>query len=193
MVKVQNNLELNIQLQTISGAMCLAESSTVKRNTLIESFNEDLKSLSNLIEEDESIEKQSPELVEFLSILYDNAKKYVSNYGEAVLVLKTKSSEFNEIYESLSYQNGEKEIFIKYVNQLEKDLFDKILGEPFIDEDNYLDEKDSVLSKIKDNDLKRSIESFTDMLDKYFVDINEQNEMILSIVELIKTVKNEVR
>ena len=193
MVKVQNNLELNIQLQTISGAMRLAESSTVKRNTLIESFNEDLKSLSNLIEEDESIEKQSPELIEFLSILYDNAKKYVSNYGEAVSVLKTKTSEFNEIYENLSYQNGEKEIFIKYVNQLEKDLFDKILGEAFIDEDNYLDEKDNVLSKIKDTDLKRSIEAFTDMLDKYFVDINEQNEMILSIVELIKTVKNEVR
>ena len=86
--------------------MRLAKSSTVKRNTLIESFNEDLKSLSNLIEEDESIEKQSPELIEFLSILHDNAKKYVSNYGEAVSVLKTKSSEFNEIYENLSYQNG---------------------------------------------------------------------------------------
>lgn len=195
---VMDNIEINIQLHTIYGSCAMLESSTQYRYNILERLNEQYQMFEKLINNQKERENGHYDVtLEQLSYYGNELKRYLdqyeNDYGYAIKVTKSRVEDISESYkEFMNEENISHERFVKMIEEINNFDYDIVLGKPFIDYKALLNQFEEGILKIHDEQLTGSLTKLLDSMSNQFEVIHNQNDVIASTIELIKTINLEV-
>lgn len=194
--QVMDNLEINIQLHTLYGAISMMSKSVIYRYNIVSDLQEQCKAfnqiMSNIIDENEQIDNEIDNLIDDVYEFETYLNKYESEYGECINKAKEQENNISEVYQDMIKQTIDMNQFKEYVDELNKYDYDLIQGNDFIDYEKLIEEFSDEINKIEDKEFKSKLEALIQQMSYQFKIISQQNDVIASTIELIKTINLEV-
>ena len=194
--QVMDNLEINIQLHTLYGAISMMSKSVIYRYNIVSNLQEQCKAfnqiMSNIIDENEQIDNEIDNLIDDVYEFETYLNKYESEYGECINKAKEQENNISEVYQDMIKQTIDMNQFKEYVDELNKYDYDLIQGNDFIDYEKLIEEFSDEINKIEDKEFKSKLEALIQQMSYQFKIISQQNDVIASTIELIKTINLEV-
>lgn len=194
--QVMDNLEINIQLHTLYGAISMMSKSVIYRYNIVSDLQEQCKAfnqiMSNIIDENEQIDNEIDNLIDDVYEFETYLNKYESEYGECINKAKEQENNISEVYQDMIKQTIDMNQFKEYVDELNKYNYDLIQGNDFIDYEKLIEEFSDEINKIEDKEFKSKLEALIQQMSYQFKIISQQNDVIASTIELIKTINLEV-
>lgn len=194
--QVMDNLELNIQLHTLYGAISMMSKSVIYRYNIVSDLQEQCKAfnqiMSNIIDENIGIDNEIDNLIDDVYEFETYLNKYESEYGECINNVKQQENNISEVYQNMIKQNMEMNQFKEYIDELNKYDYDLIQGNDFIDYEKLVEEFSDEINKIENKEFKSKLETLIQQMSYQFNIISQQNDVIASTIELVKTINLEV-
>lgn len=195
--QVMDNLELNIQLHTLYGSISMMSNSVVYRYNIVSDLQEQCKAfnqiMSNLIDENTQEENEIENLIDEVYEFETYLNKYESEYGECINKAKEQENNISEVYQDMIKQNIDMNQFKEYIDELNKYDYDLIQGNDFIDYEKLIEAFSDEINKIKDREFKSKLNALIQQMSYQFKIISQQNDVIASTIELVKTINLEVK
>ena len=195
--QVMDNLELNIQLHTLYGSISMMSNSVVYRYNTVSDLQEQCKTfnqiMSNLIDENTQQENEIENLIDELYEFETYLNKYENEYGECINRVKEQENKISEVYQDMIKQNIDTNQFKEYIDELNKYDYDLIQGNHFIDYEKLIEAFSDEINKIKDREFKSKLDALIQQMSYQFKIISQQNDVIASTIELVKTINLEVK
>lgn len=194
--QVMDNLELNIQLHTLYGAISMMSKSVIYRYNIVSDLQEQCKAfnqiMSNIIDENIGIDNEIDNLIDDVYEFETYLNKYESEYGECINNVKQQENNIADVYQNMIKQNMEMNQFKEYIDELNKYDYDLIQGNNFIDYEKLVEEFSDEINKIENQEFKSKLETLIQQMSYQFNIISQQNDVIASTIELVKTINLEV-
>lgn len=195
--QVMDNLELNIQLHTLYGSISMMSNSVVYRYNTVSDLQEQCKTfnqiMSNLIDENTQEENEIENLIDEVYEFETYLNKYESEYGECINKAKEQENNISEVYQDMIKQNIDMNQFKEYIDELNKYDYDLIQGNDFIDYEKLIEAFSDEINKIKNREFKSKLDALIQQMSYQFKIISQQNDVIASTIELVKTINLEVK
>lgn len=195
--QVMDNLELNIQLHTLYGSISMMSNSVVYRYNTVSDLQEQCKAfnqiMSNLIDENTQEENEIENLIDEVYEFETYLNKYESEYGECINKAKEQENNISEVYQDMIKQNIDMNQFKEYIDELNKYDYDLIQGNDFIDYEKLIEAFSDEINKIKNREFKSKLDALIQQMSYQFKIISQQNDVIASTIELVKTINLEVK